>query len=277
MTTTPRHRAPGRTRTPWTLTGNGYRTAALATTVMLATGTLTPAVTGAAWTDSAQTQSTVAAAHWASRLCVIQSEENRPEVGVFSIGSSASLGNEGWVGIVDARSATTLAQLRAFDCSVVVIAGEAWGVKPERRDLATAWFNAGGSVMTTGNDTGFPTYPMPLLIESVGTAVADYPYGGSVPASSEVLASVSPAYPTWVPGTEYALDPNGGPVTKPAAGATCVATVAGHPEWCAAIVRTDPKSGGRWVHLHTLIGSRELPGEVPGANAALQWLSTGRD
>ncbi|MDQ7993799.1 MAG: hypothetical protein REI45_14100, partial [Propionicimonas sp.] len=162
---------------------------------------------------------------------------------------------------------------------VVMVAGEAWGVPPASRTIALAWFNSGGSVLSTGNDTGHSNYPLPELIAAIGTRATNYPYGGSVPASAAVRSSVVPAVPVWTPGaaSTYSLDESSQPVTAVAAGATCVGTVVGNPGWCAAIAKTNGV-GGRWVHMHTKIGSG-VPGQqgdVPGADAALAWLAIGR-
>lgn len=250
------------------------RLGALGIAALLAAGLVTPAATSAEFVDASAAQVAVKASRWATSICVIWSNEVRSEI-VFTIASNAPLGREGWTNIVDKTTATSTAQLAG--CDVVMIAGEAWGVTAASRSLALAWFNAGGSVLSTGNDTGHQVYPLPELIAATGATVADYPYGGSVPASAAVRSSVVPAFPTWTPGpaSSYTLDASSAPVTAVAAGSTCVGTVAGNPAWCAAIAKTN-SSGGRWVHLHTKIGSLGQPGEVPGADAALAWLAIGR-
>lgn len=246
--------------------------AALVAAVTLAAGGVP---TAASFTDATAAQLAVRSSRWATAICVIQSNEARPDV-VFTIASHAPLGNEGWTNVVDKTAATTTAQLAG--CDVVMIAGEAWGVKPASRDLALAWMAAGGSVLSTGNDTGKDTYPLPEFIGTIGDPVPDYGYGGSAPASESARTSVSPAYPSWAPGAEgtYQIDSSARPVTTIAPGAVCVGTVAHHPEWCMAIARTNA-AGGRWVHLHTKVGSLDAPGDVPAADAALAWLAIGRN
>ncbi|GIG27304.1 hypothetical protein Cde04nite_35480 [Cellulomonas denverensis] len=231
--------------------------------------------TTAAFTDTASAQFQVRGAHWATSVCVIQSNEARPDA-VFTIGASAPLGQVGWTTILNKTAATTPAQLAG--CDVVMIAGEAWGVKPASRDLALAWMASGGSVLSTGNDTGVSNYPLPELIGATGEAFPLYPYGGSVPTSAAARQAISPAYPSWTPGAAgtYELDTGARPITAVAAGAVCVGTVAGHAEFCAAVARTN-SAGGRWVHLHTKIGSLQMRGDVPAADAALAWLAIGRD
>ncbi len=250
------------------------RLAALGIAALLAGGLIAPATTSAEFVDASAAQVAVKASRWATSICVIWSNEARADA-VFTIASNAPLGRQGWTNIVNKTAATSTAQLAG--CDVVMIAGEAWGVTAASRSLALAWFNAGGSVLSTGNDTGHPNYPLPELIAATGTSAADYPYGGSVPASAAARSSVVPAFPTWTPGaaSTYTLDASSAPVTAVAAGTTCVGTVAGHPTWCAAIAKTNA-TGGRWVHLHTKIGSLGQPGEIPGADAALAWLAIGR-
>lgn len=250
------------------------RLASLGVAALLAGGLVAPATTSAEFVDASAAQVAVKASRWATSICVIWSNEPRSEI-VFTIASNAPLGRQGWTNIVNKTAATSTAQLAG--CDVVMIAGEAWGVNAASRSLAMAWFNAGGSVLSTGNDTGHPTYPLPELIAATGPTTANYPYGGSVPASAAVRSSVVPAFPTWTPGaaSTYTFDAESAPVTAVAAGATCVGAVAGHPTWCAAITKTNG-AGGRWVHLHTKIGSLSQPGEVPGADAALAWLAIGR-
>lgn len=230
--------------------------------------------TDATFKDSTAAQMMVQSTRWATSICVIWSNEPRADI-VFTIASNAPLGRQGWTNIVDKTAATSTTQLQG--CNVVMIAGEAWGVNAASRTLAMSWFNAGGSVLSTGNDSGHPVYPLPELIASTGNSVANYPYGGSVPASAGARSSVVPAFPSWTPGapSTYTLDASSSPVTAVAAGSTCVGTVAGNAGWCAAIAKTNG-NGGRWVHLHTKIGSLQQPGEVPGADAALAWLAIGR-
>lgn len=236
--------------------------------------------TRAEFRDATAAQMKVESTRYGTNICVIWSNEDRPDA-VFTMARPDQISDRGWTTVVDARSATTVKQLNDLGCSVVMIAGEAWGVQPASRTLALAWFNqqnGGGSVLSTGNDTGVSTYPLPELIGQIGTAFANYPFGGSIPASAAVRGSVVPAFPTWTPGAAgtYELDNSSRPVTAVASGATCVGTVVGHPTWCAAIAKTNSQ-GGRWVHLHTKIGSPELAGDAPGADAALAWLAIGRD
>ncbi|NTW39383.1 MAG: hypothetical protein HGA44_05765 [Cellulomonadaceae bacterium] len=241
--------------------------AGLAVAATLMTGA---ASTTAMFADSAQAELAVKATRWATSICVIWSNEARSDQ-VFTIVSNAPLGHEGWTNIVDKTAATSVSQLTG--CDVVFIAGEAWWVEPGPHDLAVAWFTAGGRVLSTGNDTSAAL--LPELIGARGSVVTDLPMGGSVPGTAAQRAALSPIYPTWTPGATgtYQLDGSATPVTVAAAGAACVGTVKGHTEWCAAIARTNT-AGGRWVHLHTKIGSLTAPGDVPAANAALTWLVT---
>lgn len=264
-----------------TLTSAPRLRAALLATVLLAVlgtllGGLVTTPTSATFRDSTGAKLSVQSSRFATYVCVIWSNEARADV-VFSLTSRAQLGNQGWSEFVDKRSATTVGELAG--CDVVMIAGEAWGVTAPSRQLALDWFNHNGSVLSTGNDTGHPTYPLPELIGATGGTVANYPYGGSVPASAATLAAVVPAFPAWTPGAlgTFDYDATSAPVTLVAEGARCVGTVAGHPEWCAVIARTNG-TGGRWVHMHTKIGSGApgQQGDVPGADAALAWLAIGR-
>ncbi len=268
MSRHPRHLAPRVPRTA--LAQRGRTTVAAAGALLLTAGMVPAAVTGAAYSDKAAAQLAVQSSHWATSICVIWSNETRADK-VFTIASHAPLGQQGWTNVVDKTAATTPGQLAG--CSVVMIAGEAWGVQPAARDLALAWFNAGGKVLSTGNDTGVSAYPLPSLIATVSEPVVDVPYGGNIPASAAARAGVSPAFPSWTPGAPgtYELDNAGRYITAVAAGAVCVGTVPGHPEACAAIARTN--GSGRWVHLHTKVGSVDAPGDVPMANAALTWLA----
>ncbi|MDQ7993798.1 MAG: hypothetical protein REI45_14095, partial [Propionicimonas sp.] len=229
--------------------------------------------TEATFRDSTAVQVAVASSRYGTEICVIQSREARSDI-AFTIASNAPLGDRGWTNIVDKTAATATADLEG--CDVVMIAGEAWGVQTASRDLALAWARAGGSVLSTGNDSRPTT--LPELIGSDGETVADvYPFGGSVPADPSVRSALVPAYPMWTPSAAgtYTIDTSARPILSAAAGAVCVGSAAGYPEWCAALARTWT-SGGRWVHLHTKIGSLESPGEVPGADAALAWLAIGR-
>ncbi|GIG27305.1 MULTISPECIES: hypothetical protein [Cellulomonas] len=241
--------------------------------VLLTVTGLASASTSAAFTDSATVQLEVRGAHWATSVCVIQSPETRPDI-AYTLTSSDLLRDRGWTTVLDKRAASTAADLAG--CDVVMIAGESWTISAASRALAEDWTAAGGSVLSTGNDTGAAT--LPNFIGSQGDLRADYPFGGSVPASASVRGSLSPQFPSWTPGPlgTWTVDTTGRPITSVAAGALCVATVAGHPDWCAAIVRTTP-AGGRWVHLHSKIGSPSSPGDAPGADAALAWLAIGRN
>jgi hypothetical protein len=254
------------------------RLAALGASALLACGLVAPAATSAEFIDASAAQIKVQGARWATNICVIWSNEARSDA-VFTIDSPDLIAKRGWTTVLDARGATTVQQLKAMNCSVVMIAGEAWGVTPAARTLALAWFNQehGGSVLSTGNDTGHANYPLPELIASIGAQAADYPYGGAVPASAAERARLSPAFPTWTPGapSTYELDNASQPVTAVAAGAVGVGTVAGHPQWFAAVAKTNAQ-GGRWVHLHTKIGSPQQRGDAPLADAALAWLAIGR-
>lgn len=239
----------------------------------LAVAGLTATTTSAAFTDATAAEMVVQSSRWATSVCVIQSPETRPDI-AYTLTSSGLLRGRGWTTVLDKRAASTAADLAG--CDVVMIAGESWTISAASRALAEEWTAAGGSVLSTGNDTGAAT--LPSFIGSQGDLRADYPFGGSVPASAAVRGSLSPQFPSWTPGPlgTWTVDSTGRPITSVAAGALCVATVAGHPDWCAAIVRTTP-AGGRWVHLHTKIGSPSSPGDAPGADAALAWLAIGRN
>lgn len=241
--------------------------------VVAAAASIAPAATTARFEDASAAQIAVQSSRWATSVCVIQSREDRPEIS-YTIASNDALRGKGWTNVLDKRAATTTADLAG--CDVVMIAGESWGVSTASRDLAQAWTNEGGSVLSTGNDSGGVELPTFIAVQGEPLREA-YPYGGSVPASAQVRASLTPAFPTWTPGAAgtWTYDTDARPITAVAPGATCVATVSGHPEWCAAMARTTTK-GGRWVHMHTKIGAPTSLGDVPGADAALAWLAIGR-
>jgi hypothetical protein len=240
---------------------------------VLAVGSLSARTTSATFNDATAAQMVVTSSRWATSVCVIQSREDRPE-NSYTIASNGALRSKGWTNVLDKRTATSTADLAG--CDVVMIAAESWSISTTARDLAQAWANAGGSVLSTGNDSGAADMPSFIASQSEPLRGA-YPYGGSVPASAAVRSSLSPAFPTWTPGAPgtWTYDTDARAITAVAPGATCVATVTGHPEWCAAIARTTSK-GGRWVHMHTKIGAPTDLGDVPGADAALAWLAIGR-
>lgn len=242
--------------------------------VALAALSVTARTTSATFNDATAAQMVVTSSRWATSVCVIQSREDRPEIS-YTITSNGALRGKGWTNVQDKRAATSTADLAG--CDVVMIAGESWGVSAAARDLAQAWTNAGGSVLSTGNDSGAAEMPTFIAVQT-DPLRGPYPYGGSVPASAAVRASLSPAFPTWTPGAPgtWTYDTDARAITAVAPGATCVATVSGHPEWCAAIARTTAQ-GGRWVHLHSKIGAPTDLGDVPGADAALAWLAIGRN
>ncbi|NTW39382.1 MAG: hypothetical protein HGA44_05760 [Cellulomonadaceae bacterium] len=244
--------------------------AGLAGIVALTSGAST---TGATWRDIAAAQMVVTSTRWATDICVIQSVEDVD--GVFALRDHAPMSERGWTSVVDKRTATSTADLAG--CGVLMIAGELWGPSSSARALARAWFAQGGSVLSTGNDAGQASYPYPEMIAEVkaGDTVAHFPYGGSVPAALETRAQLDPAFPSWTPAPGFAFDEIGAwPVTQVADDAVCVGSVTGHPQWCAAIAKTNT-AGGRWVHLHTKVGTNTSPGDAPAADAALAWLAVG--
>ena len=245
----------------------------LLATVGLVTGALLlPAQAdrvGAAWTDTAAARTTITSSKWATTVCVLWSNEARADAAIFTVKNSAPLGSLGWTTIVNKNGSTALSQLTG--CTIVLLAGEAWGPSAVALNLAEQFYAAGGKVLSTGNDSGLSAYPFPAMITTVGPATS-LPHGGNYryAPGANVL---SPVFPTWTPSPVTTSDGAGNPVLTYPSGVQCVAVSRGATNWCAALARSNAKKG-RWVHLHTLIGSLAQPGDLPLTDAAISWLTT---
>lgn len=250
-----RHRAPGPARTP--LTDSAKRMHAVGAVGLLA---LLPLAGG--FGDFAQGKVNVAAGRWGTTVCSI--------TGIVAPGSRPDIG-----GVLPATVVTRSPSLGALGgCDVLLADGENIGTDPSRIAVAQAWYDAGGVVLSTGNDQGTADYPLPQLIGSVW-GPHPFQYRGMAPASAADRAQLSPAFPSWTPGSPDSEDAYAFGISSTAAGATCVATTSFPAGFCAAVARTNG-AGGRWVHLQTRIGPTNEPGDLPLVRAAMTWLTSGR-
>lgn len=222
----------------------------------------------AAFTDTAKATTTITSSKWVTTVCVLWSSKDETNRRVFTIGRPAPLGSLGWTSILDKTTATTTSQLS--ECHLVLLAGEAWSASAAALTLAEAYYAEGGKVISTGNDTGTKLSPFPAMITTVGDS-SELPFGGNIRRAAGADA-ISPKLPTWTPGPTNGADITGNPILAYPSGVQCVATVSGQSDWCAAVARTNAKNG-RWIHLHTLIGSMEIPGDIPMTDAAITWLT----
>lgn len=221
-----------------------------------------------AWTDTAKTRTTLTSSKWVTKVCVLWSREDQAAGNIFTLTNSAPLGSLGWTSIVDKSTATTTAELS--ECHLAILAGEAWSASAESFALAEQYYAQGGKVISTGNDTGTTRNPFPQMITAVGEPTQLF-LGGNVRNATGANA-LTPKFPAWETSPADRSDSTGNPIMAYPAGVQCIANVSGQPTWCAAVARTNANKG-RWVHLHTMIGSLNLPGDLPMTDAAITWLA----
>lgn len=174
----------------------------------------------------------------------------------------------GWAAYTDKTSATTLAELEG--CDVVYLPGEAWHPDEEPAALARQFYDQGGRVLSTGNDTRPDR--LPHLIAAGIEVQTLAPQTGGVPVPLAERQRLTPTFPAWTPGSGGWQDDRRA-ITALAPGAVCVAHVTAAGNDCKVIAQTNVASG-RWVHIHARIGGKDgTPGEEPVGDAALRWLT----
>lgn len=221
-----------------------------------------------AFHDQAQANVEIQTATWPTSACVLGAVKTSNSQ--FTISShtagSAPFATSTWVSIVDKGTVTDVAGFAG--CSLLLTPAEEGGVSAVSYALLLAWFNAGGRVLTTGDDSGSGVFLMPDMLESDGVLRKDRPSGGSVrlPAADTMV----PVFPAWTPGA-YGMTVTNATTVTPAPGATCVARVGTDATLCAAIAKTNA-AGGKWIHVHGKIGRKAVVGDYPLVDAAVLWL-----